>query len=50
VLLGTLRRQWPLPPRVGTPVKTMGKPQALVSFGTRGIFGRSATGIDQVAQ
>jgi len=42
MLIRALRRRSPLLVRFGKALETMGKAQALVSFGTRGIFGRFA--------
>jgi hypothetical protein len=42
--------QSPQVARSGKVDETVGKAQALVSFGTRGIFGRFAKSIDQVVQ
>ena len=50
MLIVAPRRRWPLPARFGNAIKSLGKAQALVSFGTRGTFGRFAKGIDQVVQ
>ena len=48
MLLVPLRMQSPLLEHFGKAVKTLGNAQALVSSGTRGIFGRFAKVRDQV--